>query len=86
MKVYVDNRHGTNDVTQVRAWLPSVGKGASLNVLKPCSSKNVIEPPSSATITFDDSKELDMLIEALLTLQKNIKEAYGIPFPLYHEN
>lgn len=78
MKVYVDNCHGTNDVAQVHAWLPSVGKGTSLNVLKPCRSKNVIEPPSSATITFDDSKELDMLIEALLRLQTNIRKEFGL--------
>ena len=79
LKDYISNYDGGN-VTQLKIRLNATGEAMRMNIVKPNVPDYTIgelSRPNDVELIFDDSRDLDTFIDALLQLQKYHRESVG---------
>lgn len=77
MKIRTDSNYDGGNVTQLKIRLNATGEAMRMNTVKPNVPDYIIgklSRPNDVELIFDDSRDLDIFIDALLQLQKYHRE------------
>lgn len=80
MRIRTDSNYDGGNVTQLKIRLNATGEAMRMNIVKPNVPDYTIgelSRPNDVELIFDDSRDLDTFIDALLQLQKYHRESVG---------
>lgn len=80
MRIRTDSNYDGGNVTQLKIILNATGEAMRMNIVKPNVPDYTIgelSRPNYAELIFDDSRNLDIFIDALLQFQKYHRESVG---------
>lgn len=80
MRIRTDSNYDGGNVTQLKIRLNTTGETMRMNIVKPKVPDYTIgelSRPNNVELIFDDSRDLDTFIDALLQLQKYHRESVG---------
>ena len=80
MRIHTDSNYDGGNVTQLKIRLNTTGEAMRMNIVKPNIPDYTIgelSRPNNVELIFDDSRDLDTFIDALLHLQKYHRESVG---------
>lgn len=75
-----DKKYYGDDITQLRIKLKTSSIQFGVNLVKPDMPSYTVgelKQPNQAELIFDDSRDLDTFIEAMLQLQRHYRESTG---------
>lgn len=80
MRIRTDSNYDGGNVTRLKIRLNTTGEAMRMNIVKPNVPDYTIgelSRPNNVELIFDDSRDLDTFIDALLHLQKYHRESVG---------